>query len=254
LPLFFVANRSADQLFADIPAARETGGILHQLELAEFFCESDSLDWVATNDVRRGPGGQPGCVFSVGSETQPAADPLLHDAQDWQRLSADIWICGSDGNPPRPSDLERSRFPLTTYEQRQFANGTIWQVPVIRQPLPGGKLVLPVDHDCNLPQALFRGADKRWRMAVTSGYADLWRRSQEFFSIIADGGSVQLVPAMEYALQVLTLRYRFNVLLHSRWAEEFLTTENLMDVISASVGWYVVERYVREIEHKKKAG
>ena len=207
---------------------------------------------MATNDVRRGPGNQSGCVICVGSQTQPAADPLLHDAQDWQPVTADVWICSADGEPPRPSELERERWPLTTFEPRQFADGSIWQVPVIRQPVRAEQLVLPDEHDCNLPQALFRSVDRSWRLVVTSGYRNLWQQSQQFFSLIADGGSVQLVPAMQYALQVLGLRYRFNVLLHSRWPEQFLTTENLMQVIQASCGWYVVERFVSDQQHKKK--
>ena len=80
-PLFFVSNRSESDLFSRSgrPADGPAAGLLRELELWDLVSDLQDLNRVSRNQVKSGPGGNPGLIFSVGplggSPADPAYDP-----------------------------------------------------------------------------------------------------------------------------------------------------------------------------------
>ena len=258
--LYFFANYSKDQLINrnGQPFSGSVIGELKKLEVYETLRDVTSIDRLSVSELTRtGPGGNCGVLLSVAADGyQPTAARFDPEQQAWMRVSSAVWI-GTEADPvsgdelvPTPERLERGRCPVTSYENVVMADGSIWEVPVIREPIQNGELVPSNEHRSNLPQTFFRDVDGDWRMSVLPKYQDLWTRSQKMFHLLIDGESIGYVNLMTFAVDVLALRYRFNLLLHSRWPDRWLTTENVLEVVRAAIGWNLL---LRHMDDQKKS-
>jgi hypothetical protein len=70
------------------------------------------------------------------------------------------------------------------------------------------------------------------------------------FDKMMSGEGAYYSELITFASQVLGLRYRFNLLLHSRWPDRWLTTENVLEVVRAAIGWNLL---IRHMDDQKKS-
>ena len=250
--IFFLANVTL-QLLGLSTGLIQNRAILKKLELEDLFGDL-SADRLSFSELRGGgPEGQGGVLLSFASlETLPVAR-MEPDRQSWRQISPAVWIA-TDRDPvsgaeqvPEPENLEREKpLVLCSTENVRMANGSIWEVPIIAWPVEDGQLLPPESTRCGLPTCVYRDVDGHWKANVLPMYDDLWRTSQKLFCALVQQGPVSYLEAFTFAIQVLSLRYRFNVLVHSRWPDQWLTTRNVMDVVRAAVGWNLVERLVED--------
>ena len=254
--LYFVANYNQSQIVnrSGQPFAGSVVSTLRELELYETLGDLVNFDLVSVAELTKtGPGGFPGVILSVGAAGhRPTAARFEPERQAWMRVSSAVWI-GTEVDPvsgsevvPTPEQLDRGKCPVETYENVVFANGSIWEVPVLRELSNGPELLIPDLHRPNLPQMFFRDADKVWRSEVVPRYQDLWLRSQKMFEALCEGDRLTYVDLITFAADVLSLRYRFGLLVHTRWPAEWITTENVVEIIRAAIGWKTVERYAAD--------
>lgn len=261
-PLFFIQNRSERDLLSrtgkPFAGTEAISNLLRQLELYDLLIDVQDLSRVAFNCISSaGPSGTAGLVFSVGPLDGQPADPVFDSAsQEWRQVSPDVWIGATSGQCPRPADLERHDCPLETFENVVLADGRIWEVPVIRQVFDEDQgTVVPGDlQRSNLPNMFYRDINRTWRMDVLPEYRQLWDQSRLMFESLWDDRPLLYVDLMTFAVAVLGLRYRFNLLIHSRWPERYVTTGNVIQIVKAAIGWNVVERYSAELTEKKNQG
>jgi hypothetical protein len=254
--LYFFANYQQSQIInrSGSPFSGDVIKQLKDLEVYDTLRDIATIDHLSVSELpKTGPGGNPGVMLSVAAQGErPTAARFDPERQAWMQVSSAVWI-GTEVDPvsgaeivPRPAQLERPKCPVTSYENVQLADGSVWEVPVIREPISGGQLLPNELHHTGLPQSFSRGVDSHWRMSVLPAYQDLWKQSQEMFEAIIEGRSISYVDLMVFAVDVLALRYRFNLLVHSRWPDRWLTTANVLEVCRAAIGWRIVIAYVED--------
>lgn len=261
-PLFFVQNRSERDLLSrtgkPFTGVEAVSNLLRQLELFDLLADVQDLSRVAFNPISSaGPSGSAGLLFSVGPLDGQPADPVFDPAaQEWQQVSSDVWIGSAAGVVPRPADLERHHCPVESFENVVLADGRVWEIPVIRQVFDEQQAaIVPADYQrSNLPNLFFRDVNRSWRMDVVPEYRALWEQSRRMFEALLEDQPLLYVDLMTFAAAVLGLRYRFNLLIHSRWPDQFVTTGNVISVVKAAIGWHVLERYSAELSEKKNQG
>lgn len=256
--LIFVSGYTRSQIINQngSPFSGHVVPVLKELELFDLVGDINTIEKLSVAEiVASGPGGSPGVMLSAGAEGyQPEPAMFLPERQAWKQVSSAVWI-GTAADPvsgdrsPLPEQLERENCVVRSCENVVLADGNIWEVPVIRQ-VEADSEIIPVElHQANLPSVFYRDVNKQWAMNVVPAYEDLWQQSRRLFEALVEGDAVTYVDAMEFAAAVLGLRYRFNLLIHSRWPDRFLTTTNVISVIRAAVGWNVIERH---LDSKKK--
>lgn len=256
-PLYFIANRTERDLIcrSGRPFSGSVRQALQSVELEDLFSDVANLDRVAWNTIKSGgPGGAPGLILSVGPlDGQPGDVSYQPDVQAWQQVTPDVWIGSPDGKPPRPVDLERHECCVTHFENVVLGDADVWEVPVIRRVADEDHgLMMTDEHRSNLPNMIYRAIDRQWVSEVMPQYRGLWAESRELLGLHLDGQSISYVRLMEFAVAVLSLRYRFSLLLHSRWPERFITTANVAAVVRPAIGWTIIARYVADEQEKKK--
>jgi hypothetical protein len=254
--LYFIANHSKSDIVSKSgpPFSGSSAAVLKRLELFETLCDVPGLDALSFAELpMTGPGGNSGVMLSVAADGfKPMVARFDPERQAWRHVSSAVWI-GTESNPesgeeviPEPEWLARAKCPVESYENVILANGTIWEVPVIREPLLNGEMALSDFHGCKLPSSFARDVDGQWRSQVLPKYSKLWAQSQALFEKLIEGESIFYSEAFTFAADVMALRYRFNLLVHSRWPDQFLTTENVFSVVRAAVGWNILTRFVED--------
>lgn len=248
--LFFITTTLAELGISTTgPIANRT--LLKKLELDSLFGDL-RCEQLSYGEIRGGgPDGQAGVLLSL-----PLAGRSLMAArysperQSWRHVSPAVWI-GTEADPsgelefiPGPEHLEREC--SLHCENVRMADGSIWEVPVIREPVVESQLLPAELHRTGLPCAFYRGMDGQWATQVTKTYQPLWRQSLVMFSALVEGQPVRYVDYFEFALAVLNLRYRMNVLIHSRWPEQWLDTDSVREVVRAAVGWNIIARVLED--------
>jgi hypothetical protein len=258
--LYFIANHSKSDIVskAGPPFSGSSAAVLKRLELFETLCDVPGLDSLSFAELpMTGPGGCPGIMLSVAADGfKPMVARFNPERQAWKQVSSAVWI-GTESDPesgeeiiPEPEWLARAKCPVESYENVMLANGTVWEIPVIREPLLNGEMIPPEFHQCKLPSSFARDIAGQWRSQVLLKYSQLWARSQSLFEKLIEEEPVFYSEAMTFAADVMALRYRFNLLVHSRWPDQFLTTENVFSVVRAAIGWNILTRF---IEDQKKS-
>ena len=262
--LYFISNYSQKQLISSgSPFSGDVVPALKSLELHDLFGDITSIDSLSVSEVKTaGPSGSQGVLMSVGAKgIRPDAARYLPEQQAWKQVSSAVWI-GTDAGPvsggvqasggrqspdgasPTPERLARENCAVSSFENVILADGNIWEVPVIREPLDlDGNLELSEFQQSNLPSVFYRDVDGRWRKDVVERYRDMWQKSRELFDKMMSGEGAYYSELITFASQVLGLRYRFNLLVHSRWPEAFLTTDNVSKVCHAAIGYGILKRH-----------
>jgi len=258
--LYFVSGYTRSQIINSngSPFSGPVVAALKSLELYDLFGDITSIDKLSVSEITTaGPSGAAGVLLSVGAEgIRPTPAAYHPERQAWKQVSSAVWIGMesdplSGGDSPTPERLERETCVITNSENVILADGNIWEVPVIREPLDAsGEPTLISNQRTSLPSVFYRNVNGDWTMEVVDQYADLWLISRIMLEKLLEGESIRYADLMTFAVQVLGLRYRFNLLVHSRWPERFLTTENVTKVVRAAIGYSILER---QFADKKKA-
>lgn len=232
--------------------------LLRELEVCDLFGDIPCSK-LSYGEIRGGgPDGQAGVLVSFPMAGQLMPARWTPERQSWRQISPAVWI-GTDSDPHSgvekiPTAEELDRGTSFTCENVRMADGSIWEVPVLREPVFDGQL-LPLEmHDTALPSAFYRDAGGQWRSQVVTQYSSLWEESKEFFVALLEGTSLPTVRFFEFAIRVLSLRYRFNVLLHSRWPEQWLNTDTVREVVRATVGWNIIQRLMADQKKTEATG
>jgi hypothetical protein len=259
--LFFISGYQKSQIINSTgsPFGGSVVDALKSLELFELFGDVSSVDKLSVAEITTaGPSGAVGVLLSVGAEgIRPTPAAYHPERQAWMQVSSAVWI-GTEADPlsggdqsPTPESLERENCVVSSFENVILADGRIWEVPVIREPFDSdGELVLVENQRTSLPSVFYRDVSGEWAMGVVPQYRALWDTSRVMLEKMLEGESLLYKDLMTFAAAVLGLRYRFNLLVHSRWPDRFLTTENVLKVVRAAIGFSVIERHLMD---KKKA-
>lgn len=186
--------------------------------------------------VRGGPGGLHGVI--VGE----SITGYYPDRQTWvpaPQGDADqppYWIGFDSASKPTPSDLQRDE--LLTSKPVTFRDGTVWQVPVLREWSPGEST--PVIWDSPLPMMV--GLNRYGQAVedkVVPEYRDLFDvGARILFRMIGSETLVSDVTPetyIQFAADVLGMNYRVSLLELSSSVLDCLSTEDAMKVVKHAV-------------------
>lgn len=256
--LFFLRAQLSELGFSSVgPIANRK--LLQELEVVDLFGDLPCSQ-LSYGEIRGGgPDGQAGVLVSFPLIGRPL--PVARytpERQSWRQISPAVWI-GTDSDPvsgvetiPTPEQLERPN--SFGCENVRMADGSIWEVPVLREPVFDGQMLPIEQHETSLPNSFYRDPAGRWRSQVVAEYQSIWNESKEFFVALVEQQSLPTVRFFQFALRVLSLRYRFNVLVHSRWPEQWLNTDTVREVVRASVGWNIITRLMEDQKKTKQTG
>jgi len=252
VPVLFVEQLAADDLLQCIQ--RQTwADEWRDVGVADYFADVRNVDSVAANDAKTGPGNVAGCVASVWPESADPPEVLGYfpQEQNWRQAAPGVWVT-CDGIP-RPQDLERHYISAKSTESVVLANGSIWDVPLLREPMGRPEqMVLPELHSSGLPQSIRKNPETGlWQASVLPEYAELFELSRKWFEffIVRESAEVRWADLFDYVVRVMGLNYRYGHLMHSAFDGEWITTENIWDVARVSCGYELVCRHSNE---KKK--
>ena len=252
VPILFVSHLAAAELLECI-RTRKWSPEWKSQGLADYFADVRNPDAFAFNDVAAGPEGLPGCIACVWPE---AADPpdgvgYFPADQDWQRAAEGVWV--TCAGTPRPEDIERHYIAARSTELVQFADGGVWDVPVLREPQGREEqMVFAELHAAGLPESIRKDpATGEWRATVLPEYAELFEESRTWFNffLTSEQMEVRWSDVFDYVVRVMSLRYRYGHLLHSVFGHDWITTENIWHVARVSCGYELLMRHSAE---KKK--
>lgn len=218
-----------------IPGARGYGPEhLARVGLADLIDPGCSI---GGTDVSCGPDGAPGVVFHWGDESPPG---FHRDAELWTKCkprgdlkAGRFWMGQTQGSPPRPGDLLRSRHLGGSYVQ--LADGQQWLSPTVK--------LIPHNYTLDDDGQPVRRIKPEYQAWVDRGteYFDLmlqWRQNQ--------GGDLTVPQAWKFAIDSLAMNYRVNADIAS-WLG-LLDDETILLTIIA-----VLEtRTLEEIDAQKK--
>jgi hypothetical protein len=252
VPVLFVEGMQADDLFNCL-RRQEWAAEWQDVGLADYFGDVKDADACAVNDAKTGPGGVAGCVASVWPEDAepPAVLGYFPQQQKWIPAAPGVWVACAD--VPRPQDLERHYIAAKSTEPVVFANGSIWEVPLLREPVGRTEqMVLPELHHPGLPQSIRKDPlTGGWQSRVLPEYAELFELSRKWFEffLVRESAEVRWSDLFDYCVRVMSLNYRYGHLMHSAFDGQWITTENIWDVARVSCGYELVCRHSME---KKK--
>lgn len=247
-PLYFIGGVEQSEIFRPEYASPFGIGreLLTNVGLWPIVCDLQGPGKVSISNLQNGsPSGEPGVVFSIGNaDHEPDLAGFWPQQQSWKQVSQSVWVGWS--SPVLPEHLLRDRSIVDSVEPVTLHDGTLWDVPILREPMVGRSLV-PIDqHLCHLPSSWAPQLDSRWGRFVLSEYEALWTKSRTYFELLIQGNfSFDWVEVFQYAIEVLSLRYRICELLYAACPEQWVNTANVWEVVRASTGWHIVERYVQ---------
>ena len=251
VPVLFVESVGGERLADWIQRREPWPQEWIDIGLSDYFADIRDLSACAVNEMASGPRNVAGCTVAVWPENaEPPELGFYPQRQEW--IETDVPVCvRCDGNP-RPEDLERHVTPAKSTESVVFANRSVWDVPVLREPAPGYDGLRTMDHVANLPQSVSRNlATGDWEIEVLPQYAELFEQSRRWFEFFMDVDTAQLnwSELFGYVQQVMSLRYRYTEFIHRVFGSQWITTDNVFDVMRVSCGFSLVQRSLAE---KKK--
>ena len=251
-PLVFIACVEQAEVYRPDFATPFSIGqeLLTSLGLWAFCRDVRGSSRVSISQLRSGsPSGEFGVMFSIGNEAHmPDLAAYYPDKQTWKRVSENVWIGWA--SPVRPEELKRDQCAVGSVEPLTLHDGSLWDIPVLREPVSQGVLVESALHGCQLPAAWSPNVDGQWSRSVLPEYVELWEQSRKYFdTIVSGGGDFNWIELYQYVIQVVSLQYRYCDLLHAAFSDRWITTENIWGIVRASTGWEIV---VSHIESQKK--
>lgn len=240
VPLLFVNHQSASDLLQSTGCPIVDNQYTRDSGLYDYFSDLTDNKAVGWNDLKAGPSGSPGCVIGIAPPGQELESlSYLPDRQQWRQANQHIWIFAE--STPQPAELQRHRVVTRSVQATQLANGSVWDIPVLRDPLaaPRGLYGMADLHSANLPSSFFKGVDGTWQSEVLNQYRELYSDSQKWFEFLVreTSGTFRFAEVFDYALSVMSLNYRYSHLLHSVYHDDWITTDNVWSVIRVSCGF-----------------
>lgn len=247
-PLFFISGPQASTL-----------GVLKSLEdpdvqdlLSDVVDESE----LAASVLTKGPDGQQGVLLSIpspGAEVQGFG--YKPDNQRWEQATPSLWVGFHGDTWPAPDEMLRLRVPVMSAESVRMEDGSIWEVSHLRDPIVGG---VPESvgalHRALLPSSCYRTVRGSWATEVLPRYADLYEESRQWFEWLFNSvekvGKVDFGYAdlFDYAIQVLSLQYRYTTAFHTACKGHYLSTDAVQQVLAVSCGWSLM---LKHLDQKK---
>ena len=243
-PLYFLPGVEKPEQLAETPLAE--------------LCADVPLDQLAHSVLERGPSGDRGLLFGIPPEGK-SIDEFGYFAakQEWNPTAESVWVGWSRQWDFSPKTLERASSPVSASQVVAMADGTLWDVPVLREPLVsmGGRDVLaPAStmHGTSLKSAMFRDENGNWLRVVAEQYRDLFEQSRQWFDWLMSGAesgqpvSFCYVDVFEYCLKVLGLKYRIGLNLNDAVKGRWLQTDECQQILAVSCGWSVITKLMQK--------
>jgi len=179
-----------------------------------------------SREVRRGPGGQDGIVFSTGQ----GKTGYYPDEQTWREIDG-VWV-GLSKDKLNPKTLLRHEVvdghPVT------LENGQEWLIPVARS-FPVGT---------QLPETLFLGADGTLVQEIIPRFAAFAQRAENVFEFFFENKTLLKVDAWNIAIEALAINYYIGAREVS--ALRLLTTANIKEILGAIVDMPAIKKKAAE--------
>lgn len=245
LPLYFVDGLNQ----ATLAAVRNSAAadVVSDLTVTEF------QQRVAREVLPDGPNGQGGLLFAVTpDDTLCEGFGFFPDRQAWTQTAAGVSVGLTNDQEIDPDTLLRFHPVKCQTERVRMANGTVWDCPVLRNPVfqhsEFGEVYdpLPENHSTDLPQSHYQefvDGEMVWRREVDERYKKLFEDSRQWFSwlmgnlIAGEQPNFGYPELFQYAVEVLSLRYRYTLHLHNAVRTMFLRSEEVQRVIAVSCGY-----------------
>ena len=200
-PVYFLPNVVKDTLCN--PQGDLDRSILRARGLADIFADVTNyrVDCSICDVIGSGPGMKSGCVLAYNTPTGrcPRRIGFYPDEQTWHAIGDGemVWIGTDNASPPTAADFARktqhSGYRLT------LADGAEWLVPIVRRP----------DGSTELPTDMYWDDAGRLQEPIKSAYAHLWETSAEVADWFTMAVEMKKARALEIAVQVLGINYRF---------------------------------------------
>jgi hypothetical protein len=175
------------------------------------------------------------CVWPEFSEFNPP----LGDATTIE-IDDELAISWHGEKQPGPEDLDNGNPLKLSVIPLILADGEVWQIPEIRE--ASGSL---------LPTDLTRDRKTgRLLNPIKKEYQSLWEECEYWFdlkwqALTGEVNSFVLERALEFATQILSLRYRFCDATQS--ALRVIDSVNVQTIIEIAIGWPAVLERIRQI-------
>ena len=256
LPIYFVTGCQIDSPLDEIKATAAES-------IVADFTNPTWLKRTARQTLESGPGGKPGLMFSVVPEGFLASRAFTYqpDHQQWEQIGIGLYGCLPDGASLLPEHMLRLD-PLTIETDRVImADGSIWDVPVLRDPTfqheTLGTIWHPINHKTSLPSTHFQrpnedGSAMEWVTRVADEYQELYDQSRYWFThlseqfLVSQNPNVGYLDCYEYAVAVLGLKYRYTLPLHNLLQGKLLNSEQVLEVMAVSCGWQIASRIMQK--------
>lgn len=200
----------------------------------------DTDDFFGCTQITGGPDGHGGLLFSAWNEScEPPLIGYFPDQQNWSKFDG-VYYGWNHDDVPTAKSLERLRCPAGDVDIVQMNDGSLWEIPVLRRPVSNGKVLPSVVHASSLPSSCFPVGDSdTWSMSVLPEYVDLFEQSRIWFdhTMSTEEQTFQWREVFSYACDVINLKYRYPLGVHSAFGAKFVTTENVFDIIQVSCGY-----------------
>lgn len=218
-------------------------------ELAKTGFAFADLAGLPGGQCANGPDGGPGVVVALeaGALNDAPIAAYRPDKQTWVGVNAETpkrqnaemekpkpgppryWIGWETARPPTPADLQHRA--LRDGHDVRLADGHLWRVPVVRQPLAHFGDAAP-----GWPARLsLNGDDRRLARRVDPAYLDAWAMTQRLWNVYigaaTDAEVCDEVTLFRVAAAALGLNYRVSA--DEVDALGLFTNENLAEVVHA---------------------
>lgn len=217
----------------------------NELELGDFIRDVDSSQWCGWQEIKSGgPENQAGFLIRVlpkGSSEDAA--PMIGPDTTWARASDRVWI---STDTPHPSDLIRYSSLAIPTHSAILGDGQVWEIPRIRRTMESGYLQ-PLDMQrSELPHRVRRNWEGGFEFDPLPQWSKLWQQSLKMAQAqLGEPVSVSWAELLEFAIEVLSIRYRFPDLM-ARVFPDVLTSESLWRVAKAACGFDLIEAEIQK--------
>jgi hypothetical protein len=224
-PLYFLPGFTADHLSVDL--LRDVG--LGDRLVDCLDGKTELRDRLALrNIVGRGPDGMNGLLLAAIPPAGRLPSRIGHhpESQAWTRLTDQLWMGVTNGEPVTPADLLR---PGALPGHEVTLGEHVWRVPIIRR---GG--LRPA-----LPQTLVR-RNGRVEMRLRREWQPVWEMSGRVWELLTVAQGAEWEEVYDLCRQILQINYRVDDAELELLAP--LDTDSFRLVFQSAVDWPLVEQ------------
>lgn len=235
---YFLPNRTAGHLHtAGLALLRDYG-------LADSLGDLRRLEELAWCEVNKGPSGDAGLVIAPLRAADDEPPELLGyhpEQQTWSDAFGDgaLWVGMANDAPPIASDLRR-RTPLYVGYEMTLADGSKWQVPVLRSP----------ERPTSLHQRLKFSRDGQVLHVVAARYLDLWEQAGEVATALFHTGAATLQQVAAFCVTALGLNYRYGAAEQNTLG--LVEAEQAVEIAESALDWPLVAKLQQLDDPQKK--